>query len=78
MNDLSEVFTLMSHCTVGVRMVCGGLFYFAGRELDKTKLLSDYSFANDQQYGMLGQNLNNLVFVHRQIGGFTSSSRLLA
>lgn len=40
-----------------------------GCELDKAKRLCDYTFANDPQSGMFGQNLTNLVFVRRQIGG---------
>jgi len=44
------------------------LICYAGQELDKTKRLCDYTFANDRQSGMLGQN-TNLVFVRRQSGG---------
>jgi len=44
---------------------------YAGRELDKTRRLQDYSFADDPQSGICGQNLTNVVFVRRQIGGAT-------
>jgi len=72
---INDFISFALHCFRSA--VCWCLIYFAGRELDVTKSLNDYSFANDQQSGILGQNLTNLVFVRRQIGGFTSLSPFL-